>query len=90
MVGISRDSVETQARFAAKEGLAIPLLSDPEAEVLKEFGMFGEKSMYGRKVVGVIRSTVVIGADGKVEKVFEKVKTAGHAAKVLEWCRNGP
>jgi peroxiredoxin Q/BCP len=63
------------------------LLSDPEKAVLTQYDMFGEKKMYGRSSMGIIRSTVVIDASGKVEKIFRNVKAAGHAQKVLDYVR---
>jgi peroxiredoxin Q/BCP len=87
VIGISADSVASQKKFETKEKLTVPLLSDPEKGVLKAYDMFGEKTMYGKKVIGIIRSTVVIGKDGKVVKRFGSVKTAGHAGKVLEFVK---
>ncbi len=84
MLGISKDSPAAQKKFAEKYDLPFPLLSDPELVVHKAWGTWGEKVMYGKKVMGTVRTTVVVGADGKVEQVFEKVKVAGHAAAVLE------
>ncbi len=83
MVGISKDPPAAQARFKEKYGLPFPLLSDEDAEVQKAWGVWKEKSMYGRKVMGTERTTVVIGPDGKVERVFPKVKVEGHVAEVL-------
>lgn len=72
------------AKFRKKYELPFVLLSDPEKKVLPAYGAWGEKMMYGKKVLGVIRSTFVIGGDGIVVKVFQKVTPAGHAAKILE------
>ena len=83
VLGISPDSVAKLATFRDKEGLTFPLLSDPERAVLQAYGAFGEKSMYGKKVLGVIRSTFVISADGHVEKAMYNVKATGHVAKLL-------
>ena len=83
MLGISKDSPAAQKKFAEKYDLPFPLLSDPDLAVHKAWGTWGEKVMYGKKVMGTVRTTVVVGADGKVEQVFEKVKVAGHAAAVL-------
>ncbi len=83
MLGVSRDSPAALARFKEKQGLPFHLLSDPEAEVLRAYGVWKEKNMYGKKVMGVERSTFVIGADGAVEEAFRKVKVEGHVAEVL-------
>jgi thioredoxin-dependent peroxiredoxin len=82
VLGISPDSPAKLARFRDKEGLTFPLLSDPDREVLKAYGAFGEKMMYGKTTVGVIRSTFVIGEDGKVDKAYYGVKATGHVARL--------
>ena len=84
VLGISKDSPAAQRKFKDKYELPFPLLSDPEAEVQRAWGAFGEKTMYGKTVEGTIRTTVVVGPDGKVERVFPKVKVEGHVADVLE------
>ena len=84
MIGISRDPPPTQKRWKEKLGLPVPLLSDEDAEVQKAYGVWKEKNMYGKKVMGTERTTVVVGPDGKVEQVFPKVKVDGHVAAVLE------
>ena len=84
MVGISRDTPAAQKKFKAKYDLPFPLLSDPEGKVHQAFGAWGEKNMYGKKSMGPLRTTVLVGPDGKVAKVFEKVKVDGHVADVLE------
>jgi thioredoxin-dependent peroxiredoxin len=84
VLGISKDTPAAQKKFAEKHQLPMPLLCDPGLEVHKAYGVWGEKVMYGKKIMGTIRTTVVIGADGKVERVFEKVKVTGHVASVLE------
>ncbi len=84
MLGISRDSPEAQRRFKEKYQLPFPLLSDPDAEVQKAWGVWKEKTMYGKKAMGTERTTVIVGPDGKVEKLFPKVKVEGHVAGVLE------
>ncbi len=83
MVGVSRDPPELQKRFKEKYQLTFPLLSDPGAEVQKSWGVWKEKNMYGKKVMGTERTTVVVAADGTVEKVFPKVKVQGHVQSVL-------
>lgn len=82
VVGISPDSPAALARFAEKEGLGFPLLSDPDRSTLEAYGAYGEKQNYGKTVTGVIRSTVVIDADGKVEHAFYNVKAMGHVDKL--------
>ena len=84
MVGISKDPPAAQKRWKEKLGLPFPLLSDADAEVQKAWGVWKEKNMYGKKVMGTERTTVLVGADGKVERVFPKVKVAGHVASVLD------
>ncbi len=82
VLGISPDSPAKLARFRDEEGLTFPLLSDPGRDVLKAYGAFGEKMMYGKTTVGVIRSTFVIDEDGKVEKAYYGVKATGHVARL--------
>jgi len=84
VLGVSKDKPESQKKFKEKYKLPFPLLSDPDVEVQKAWGVWGEKNMYGKKVFGTIRTTVVVGPDGTVEKVFPKVKVDGHVASVLE------
>ena len=82
VVGISPDPPEKLARFRAAEGLTFPLASDPDKSVLTAYGAFGEKSLYGKTVVGVIRSTFVIDAEGRIERAMYNVKATGHVAKL--------
>ena len=82
VVGISPDAPEKLARFRAKDGLTFALASDPDKAVLTAYGAFGEKSLYGRTVVGVIRSTFVIDAEGRIERAMYNVKATGHVAKL--------
>jgi thioredoxin-dependent peroxiredoxin len=82
VLGISPDPPAKLARFRDKEGLTFPLLSDPGREVLKAYGAYGEKMMYGKTTVGVIRSTFVIGADGRIEHAYYGVKATGHVARL--------
>ncbi len=84
MVGISKDPPSALKRWKEKLGLPFPLLSDEDAAVQKAFGVWKEKNMYGKKVMGTERTTVLIGPDGKVERVFPKVKVEGHVASVLD------
>ena len=83
VVGISADSVESHAKFAATYGLRFPLLSDESKEVLKAYGVWKEKSMYGRKFMGIERTTVIIDEEGSVTHIFPKVKVDGHTDEVL-------
>jgi peroxiredoxin Q/BCP len=82
VVGISPDKPEKLAKFRDAEGLTFPLLSDPERTVLAEWGAFGEKSMYGKTVQGVIRSTFVVDEKGTIEVAQYNVKATGHVAKL--------
>lgn len=82
VVGISPDKPEKLARFRDAEHLTFPLLSDPSRTVLEAYGAFGEKTMYGKTVTGVIRSTFVVGQDGRVEVAQYNVKATGHVAKL--------
>ncbi|MBY6540278.1 thioredoxin-dependent thiol peroxidase [Rhodococcus sp. BP-349] len=83
VIGVSPDKPAKLAKFRDDEGLTFPLLSDPEKSTLQAWGAFGEKSMYGKTVTGVIRSTFVIGADGNVEVAQYNVKATGHVAKLI-------
>ena len=82
VLGISPDGAESHARFTKKYKLPFVLLSDPDKKVMTKYGAWGEKVLYGRKSVGVIRSTVIIDPAGKVAKHWKKVKSAGHAESV--------
>jgi peroxiredoxin Q/BCP len=82
VVGISPDKPEKLARFRDAEGLTFPLLSDPSREVLTAYGAYGEKSLYGKTVVGVIRSTFVLDEEGRVERAMYGVKATGHVEKL--------
>jgi peroxiredoxin Q/BCP len=84
VLGVSGDSIASHERFRDKLKLNFPLLSDDGKAVAKKFGAFGEKVMYGKKVLGMIRSTFVIDGSGVVRKVFPKVKVDGHVDQVLE------
>lgn len=85
VVGISPDDAASHAKFAGKYRLPFTLLSDPDKKVMEKYGAWGEKTLYGKKTTGVIRSTVWIGPDGKVVKHWKRVpKAADHPAKVLD------
>lgn len=83
VMGISPDPVKSHAKFAGKHSLPYPLLSDPEQELLQALGVWVEKSMYGKKYMGVERTTFLVDSDGKIEQVWNKVKPAGHAEEVF-------
>ena len=83
VIGVSPDNAEKHQAFRAKYGLKFALLSDPEKSVMAKYGAYGEKMMYGKKVNGVIRSTFVIGPNGKIEHAWYGVRADGHADKVL-------
>ncbi len=82
VIGISPDPPEKLAEFRELEGLTFPLLGDPDRSVLEAYGAYGEKQSYGKTVTGVLRSTFVIDADGKIEQAQYNVKAAGHVAKL--------
>jgi peroxiredoxin Q/BCP len=82
IIGISPDDPAKLHRFRQQESLSITLLSDPDKQVLRAYGAYGPKKLYGKEVVGVIRSTFVVGADGRIEKAAYNVKATGHVAKL--------
>ena len=82
VLGLSPDKPEKLAKFREHDHLTFPLLSDPDKSVLEAYGAYGEKKLYGKTVVGVIRSTFLIDEDGKVEKAMYNVKATGHVAKL--------
>ena len=84
VAGVSKDSQKSHCAFIEKQALTFPLLSDPEGKLCEAFGAWGEKVNYGKKYMGIIRSTFLICADGKVLKVYPKVSVKGHVEKVLE------
>ena len=83
MLGISADSPAAQKKFKEKHDLPYTLLADVEKKVVNAFGVLKEKNMYGRKVMGIERTTFVIGPEGRITKIFPKVKPEGHAEEVL-------
>lgn len=83
LIGISPDSVKRHDKFKAKHGLTVTLASDEEKQVLEAYGVWVEKSMYGRKYMGVERTTLLIDSNGEIVRIWNKVKVAGHAAEVL-------
>jgi peroxiredoxin Q/BCP len=82
VIGVSPDKQEKLAKFRDEEGLTFPLVGDPSREVLEAYGAYGEKQLYGKTVTGVIRSTFVVGADGRIELAQYNVKAKGHVAKL--------
>ena len=84
VIGVSRDPMKKHEKFISKYELAVPLASDEDGRISEAFGTWVEKSMYGRKYMGMERATFLIGADGKVLKAWRKVKVPGHAAEVLK------
>jgi len=83
VVGVSPDKPAAQAKFKQKYDLPFALLADQEKAAAQAYGVWKEKNMYGKKVMGIERTTFIIGPDGKIEKVYNKVKAAGHAEQVL-------
>lgn len=83
VVGLSKDLPKSQKKWEEKYELTFPLLSDPEATVMTKYGAWGEKNMYGKKVMGAIRSTFLISPEGMVVKAWRKVKVTGHVDEVL-------
>ncbi len=83
VLGVSADSVKAQDSFSAKHQLSVPLISDERHEMLEAYGAWGEKSMYGRSFMGIIRTTVLIGDDGRVARIWRNVRVDGHAEEVL-------
>jgi peroxiredoxin Q/BCP len=87
IIGISPDPVKSHDKFKAKHGLEFPLIADETRALLEAFGLWVEKSMYGRTYMGVERATILIDAEGKVARIWRKVKVDGHAEAVLEAAR---
>ena len=83
VVGVSRDAMARHVKFAAKYGLKVPLAADEDGAISEAFGTWGEKSLYGRKYMGMARATFLIDGEGVVRRVWPKVKVAGHAEEVL-------
>jgi peroxiredoxin Q/BCP len=87
VVGVSRDPMKSHEKFIGKYDLAVPLISDEDGRISDAFGTWVQKSMYGRKYMGMERSTFLIGADGRVLRAWRKVKVPGHAEEVLKAAR---
>jgi len=88
ILGVSRDSLKAHENFRAKQGFPFDLLSDAEEKLCRQFDVIHEKNMYGRKVMGIVRSTFLIDADGVLQKEWRKVRVKGHVAEVLEAARS--
>ena len=84
VVGISKDSVAKHAKFAEKRGLTVPLASDEHGSACEDYGVWQEKKMYGKTFMGIERTTFLIGADGRIARIWPKVKVPGHAEEVLD------
>ena len=84
VIGVSKDAMKPIERFAEKYGLTFPLASDPEGRVVEAYGAWVEKSMYGKSYMGIDRRTVLIDAEGRIARIWRKVKVPGHAAEVME------
>ncbi|MEM6486991.1 MAG: thioredoxin-dependent thiol peroxidase [Pseudomonadota bacterium] len=84
VVGVSKDTAAKHDKFVAKHGLKVTLLSDAESDLCERFGVWKEKSMYGKKYMGIERSTFLIGADGTIKEAWRNVKVPGHVAAVLD------
>lgn len=82
--GVSRDSLASHEKFKEKQGFKFDLITDPDEKLCRQFDVIHEKTLYGRKFMGVVRSTFLIDADGKLRREWRKVKVAGHAEEVLE------
>lgn len=87
VLGVSADSVKAQDSFRDKHGLSVPLISDEQHEMLEAYGAWGEKSMYGRTFMGIIRTTILIGVDGRIARIWRNVRVDGHADEVLAAAR---
>jgi len=87
LLGISPDTPQAQKKFADKYDLPFTLLGDADKKVAEAFGVMKEKNMYGKKVMGVARTTFIIGPEGKIQQIFEKVNPEGHAEEVLAYLK---
>lgn len=84
ILGISADNVAQQAQFRDKYSLNMPLLADPDKKTISAYGVYKEKNMYGKTVMGIERTTFIIGKDGIIKKIFPRVKVDGHTEEVLK------
>jgi len=87
VLGVSPDTAKDQKKFVDKFDLPFTLVADADKKICNAYGVMQEKNMYGKKVMGVARTTFIIGPDGKIKHIFEKVKPEGHAEQVLEWLK---
>lgn len=87
MLGVSPDTVQAQKKFADKYDLPFTLVADADKKICNLYGVIQEKNMYGKKVMGVARTTFIIGPEGKIRHIFRKVKPEGHAEEVLEYLK---
>jgi len=84
VIGVSPDSEKSHQKFISKFGLPFPLIADSDNKIAEAYGVWAEKSMFGKKYMGVVRTTFIIDAQGKIEEVIGKVDTAGHTAQILK------
>ena len=84
IIGVSRDTVKSHQRFASKECLPFPLVSDEDGAITERWGVWREKKLYGKVSMGIVRSTFLVGADGRILRVWDPAKVNGHATAVLE------
>ena len=84
VVGVSPDSIESHQKFIAKYNLSFHLIADPDKEVINKYGVWGEKNMYGKKSMGLLRTTFVIDEEGKIQHIFKKVQTKDHTNQILQ------
>ncbi len=84
VVGVSPDGFESHQKFIAKYNLAFNLIADPDKEIINKYGVWGEKNMYGKKSMGLLRTTFVIDEEGKIQHIFKRVKTKDHTNQILE------
>jgi peroxiredoxin Q/BCP len=87
VLGVSPDTPKDQKKFADEHDLPFTLVADSDKKICNAYGVIQEKNMYGKKVMGVARTTFIIGPDGKIKHIFNKVKPEGHAEQVLEWLK---
>jgi peroxiredoxin Q/BCP len=88
VLGISADPLKAQEKFRDKHKLGVPLISDEKHEMLEAYGAWGQKSMYGKSFLGILRTTILIGPDGRVARIWRNVRVDGHADEVLEAARS--
>jgi peroxiredoxin Q/BCP len=84
VIGVSADDAESHQKFIKKYNLPFPLIADTDMEIINKYGVYGEKNMYGKKYMGIKRTTFLINEDGKLTKIFKRVKTAEHSDEILK------